>query len=132
MKRYCHNKGFIPSSFIDKKNNINIKSDKRGLIILVIVAFILFTISIDKIIRKEEIFEPYYKMEDESVDKNDILIWYDIMEDGTDGVITDKLCKLNVYDKDILNKICKKEKFSINTIDSLGDNKYILDIIKEN
>ena len=131
MKKYYPNKGFVPYSFIKKYDSTNYKSDKRGLILLVILALILFPISIDKLFDKEEVIEKPIEVQEEGIDKKDITSWYYIMEDGTDGIISNEVCKLKIYDKEVLEKILVKENISINSIENLGENKYELDIIKE-
>ena len=131
MKKYYHNKNFVPYSFVEKQTNVITSGDKRGLSLLVILALILFPIAIDKLTTKKE--EPKVRVEvkEDGIDRKEIINWYDIMENNTDGVINNQGCILNVYDIESLNKICEKEEFSINTIQNLGENKYKLSVIKE-
>ena len=131
MRKYYHNKSFVPYSFVEKQHKINDSGDRRGLSLLIILALMLFPMTIDKLITKKELPKESIKVREDGLDREEIISWYGIMENNTDGSITNNGCTLNIYDIESLNKICEKEEFTINTIENLGENKYKLSIIKE-
>lgn len=133
MKEAYVNKDFLPIKYV-KERNFKIESgEKRGVTLLVILSLLLFPFSLKSLMRNKredvnKIVEVknkknYYK-------KEEILLWIGLNIEGVSGSIKASEGKLTVDNKELIKVICEKEKFLVNTIENLGENKYRLQIVK--
>lgn len=126
-------KRFLPNSFIDVKMKEAKSGDKRGIVLLSIIALILLPIAIEElaISKTEEINQNIIHEEESYISKDELFKWLDISIDGVNGVFSEKGGKVTVINKMKLAEMYDNEKISINKIENLGEDKYSLEIIKE-
>ncbi|MGL4108152.1 hypothetical protein [Clostridium sp. LP20] len=126
-------KDFLPSSFVEMKVNETNRGDRRGLVLLSIIALILLPIGIKElgINKKEEVGKKLVNAGESYISKEEVFKWIEIPSKGVSGSFSEKGGKVIVRDKKILEEICEKEGFSINTIEYLGEDKYKIEVMKE-
>lgn len=131
MQKSYRNKNFLPEGYVKEKDGTTAKEEKRGLFLLLILALAMLPFAVkgintnknDKIINVEEQVEKY-------ISKENVLFWLDLNYDGIQGDTNTNSASLEIDSKNVLESLSKNEKISINTINSIGDNKYKIELVK--
>ena len=126
MKRCLVNKDFIPSSFIESQIKNGNKGDRRGLILLMVVALSLLPFSFSNLFSKEK-KEAVIK-EDLSRQYRSLNKWLDFMDENLEGEFSKERGTIIIEGQEKLSTLLEKENINIDTMEELGENKYRLQI----
>ena len=126
MKRYLANKDFIPISFIESKKKNGSKGDRRGLMILTVIALILLPFLFGNLFSKEK-KEKVIK-EDLSSQYRSLNKWLDFMDENLEGEFSKERGTIIIEGQEKLNTLLEKENIIIDSMEELGEKKYKLQI----
>lgn len=126
MNKYIKFKNFIPESYVEEKKQINENTDKKGILIMIITALILFPFSISNMFYKNEEIS-----ENEEKTYIDINKWQDIIKLNYEGKYTDDSAVLIIRKDEKLKEILKNKKIYISKLEHLSEDNYEVEIKKE-
>ena len=126
MKRCLVNKDFIPSSFIESQIKNGNKGDRRGLILLMVVALSLLPFSFSNLFSKEK-KETVIK-EDLSSQYGSLNKWLDFMDENVEGEFSKERGTIIIEGQEKLSTLLEKENIIIDSMEELGEKKYKLQI----
>lgn len=132
MKKYLINKDFIPKEFINYRNSIRKEKDKKYVLVLLFLSFLLFPLTLMGILDKEE--ETSQDIGISTVENNDVDIdlWVDIIEKyNAVGEFNPYEACIYLEGEDKLEEISHEDKININSMEDLGENKYRIQISKK-
>lgn len=122
MKRYLANKDFIPISFVESKTKNGSKGDKRGLIILTILALTLFPSGFSNLFSREE--KEDLTKEDLSIQYRSLNKWLDFMDEDFEGEFSKERGTIIIEGQEKLSTLLEKENIIIDSMEELGEKKY--------
>jgi len=126
MKRCLVNKDFIPSSFIESQIKNGNKGDRRGLILLMVVALSLLPFSFSNLFSKEK--KEMVIKEDLSSQYRSLNKWLDFMDENLEGEFSKERGTIIIEGQEKLSTLLEKENIIIDSMEDLGEKKYKLQI----
>ncbi|MBE6052022.1 MAG: hypothetical protein E7214_15595 [Clostridium sp.] len=132
MKKYLINKDFIPKEFINYRNSIRKEKDKKCVLVLLFLSFLLFPLTLMNMLDKEE--EKSQDIGISTIENNDVDIdlWVDIIEKyNAVGEFNPYEACIYLEGEDKLEEISHEDKININSMEDLGENKYRIQISKK-
>ncbi|PRR82949.1 hypothetical protein [Clostridium vincentii] len=126
MKKYLVNKDFIPISFIENQRKNERKGDKRGIIMLTIIALWFVPNSIGNLFPKEEKSELI--KQDLSSQYRSLNKWLDFMDGNLEGEFSQESGTIIIEGQEKLSTLLDNENITIDTMEELGEKKYRLQI----
>ena len=126
MKRGLVNKDFIPISFIESQIKNGRKGERRGLILLLVVALSLLPFSFSNLFSKEK-KETVIK-EDLSSQYISLNKWLDFMDENLEGEFSKERGTIIIEGQEKLSGLLEKENIIIDSMEDLGEKKYKLQI----
>jgi len=126
MKRGLVNKDFIPISFIESQIKNGRKGERRGLILLLVVALSLLPFSFSNLFSKEK-KETVIK-EDLSSQYISLNKWLDFMDENLEGEFSKERGTIIIEGQEKLSTLLEKENIIIDSMEDLGEKKYKLQI----
>jgi len=132
VKKYLINKDFIPKEFINYRNSIRKEKDKKCVLVLLFLSFLLFPLTLMNMLDKEE--EKSQDIGISTIENNDVDIdlWVDIIEKyNAVGEFNPYEACIYLEGEDKLEEISHEDKININSMEDLGENKYRIQISKK-
>ncbi|HEY5524153.1 MAG TPA: hypothetical protein VIK26_02330 [Clostridium sp.] len=126
MKRGLVNKDFIPISFIESQIKNGRKGERRGLILLLVVALSLLPFSFSNLFSKEK--KEMVIKEDLSSQYRSLNKWLDFMDENLEGEFSKERGTIIIEGQEKLSTLLEKENIIIDSMEDLGEKKYKLQI----
>lgn len=124
--KYLKNKGFIPKSYIEDRENNEVKSNKRAIVLLVIINLIILPLNLNKIKLFSNNSDELNKLENidliKGINKEILIRWINVSNDSIEKFkVENDIGEFTIVNRDTAYKL-EELGFTIKEITEINEN----------